>query len=85
MALPAATAACLSGSCPAAAGSLIEVHACTPDCTLPCAGAGAGAELIEKAGAEVVEAACVIELPELQGRAKLDGLPLFVLVEKEGI
>lgn len=42
-------------------------------------------ELIEAAGATVHEAACVIELPELQGRAKLAGLPLFVLVEKEGL
>ncbi|PSC67491.1 adenine phosphoribosyltransferase [Micractinium conductrix] len=45
----------------------------------------AGMELISKVGGEVVEAACVIELPELKGREKLDGLPLFVLVEKEGI
>ncbi|KAL4450632.1 hypothetical protein ABPG77_000988 [Micractinium sp. CCAP 211/92] len=45
----------------------------------------AGVELVKKAGGEVVEAACVIELPELKGREKLDGLPLHVLVEKEGI
>lgn len=38
----------------------------------------------EKVGAEVVEAACVIELPALKGREKLEGLPLFVLIEKEG-
>lgn len=37
-----------------------------------------------KVGAEVVEAACVIELPALKGREKLEGLPLFVLIEKEG-
>ncbi len=44
-------------------------------------------QLVKKAGAEVVEAACVIELPELHGRQKLTplGLDLFVLVEKEGI
>ena len=47
--------------------------------------AGAGVELIAKAGGVVVEAACIIELPELQGRAKVSNLPLFVLVEKEGI
>ena len=47
--------------------------------------AGAGVELIKKAGGEVVEAACVIELPELKGRSKLDGLPLYVLVEREGL
>lgn len=38
----------------------------------------------EKVGGEVVEAACVIELPALKGREKLEGLPLFVLIEKEG-
>eukprot|EP00887_Chlorella_sp_A99_P005113 scaffold25.g5113.t1 len=46
----------------------------------------AGVELIKKAGGEVIEAACVIELPELKGRSKLpDSLPLYVLVEKEGL
>ena len=42
-------------------------------------------ELVKLAGGEVVEAACVIELPELKGREKLGGLPLHVLVEKEGL
>jgi adenine phosphoribosyltransferase len=37
-----------------------------------------------KVGADVVEAACVIELPALKGREKLEGLPLFVLIEMEG-
>lgn len=32
----------------------------------------------------MVEAACVIELPELKGREKLQGVELYVLVEKEG-
>lgn len=59
-------------------------HITCPARLLPC-GAGAGVELIKAAEAEVVEAACVIELPELQGRSKLEGLPLFVLVEKEGL
>jgi adenine phosphoribosyltransferase len=45
----------------------------------------AGFNLIKKAGAEPVEAACVIELPFLGGRAKLADLPIFVLVEKEGM
>ncbi|KAL4853251.1 Adenine phosphoribosyltransferase 1 [Chlorella vulgaris] len=45
----------------------------------------AGVELVQKAGGKVVEAACIIELPELKGREKLEGLPLFVLVEKEGL
>ena len=46
---------------------------------------GAAVQLIEKVGAKVHEAACVIELPELQGRAKLQKtkVPLFVLLEKE--
>jgi adenine phosphoribosyltransferase len=44
----------------------------------------AGMKLIHKAGGEVIEAACVIELPFLGGRAKMEGCPLFVLVEKEG-
>ena len=46
---------------------------------------GAAVQLVEKVGAKVHEAACVIELPELQGRAKLKAtnVPLFVLLEKE--
>lgn len=39
----------------------------------------------EKAGGVVVEAACVIELPFLKGRDKIQGTDLFVLVEKEGL
>jgi len=38
----------------------------------------------DKVKAEVVEAACVIELPALKGRDKLGDIPLFVLIEKEG-
>ena len=38
----------------------------------------------EKVGGIVVETACVIELPFLKGREKIQGTPLFVLVEKEG-
>uniref|UniRef100_A0A7S0V746 adenine phosphoribosyltransferase n=1 Tax=Polytomella parva TaxID=51329 RepID=A0A7S0V746_9CHLO len=45
----------------------------------------AGMNLVKKAGGEILEAACVIELPFLKGREKLSGLPLFVLVEKEGL
>ncbi|XP_015694984.2 adenine phosphoribosyltransferase 4-like isoform X2 [Oryza brachyantha] len=37
--------------------------------------------LLERAGAEVVECACVIELPELKGRERLKGKPLYILVE----
>ncbi|KAK9865963.1 hypothetical protein WJX84_008262 [Apatococcus fuscideae] len=45
---------------------------------------GAAVQLVEKVGAKVHEAACVVELPELQGRAKLKAtnVPLFVLLEK---
>uniref|UniRef100_A0A0E0MP62 adenine phosphoribosyltransferase n=1 Tax=Oryza punctata TaxID=4537 RepID=A0A0E0MP62_ORYPU len=34
-----------------------------------------------RAGAEVVECACVFELPELKGREKLGKVPVFVLVK----
>uniref|UniRef100_A0A0D9W4F7 adenine phosphoribosyltransferase n=1 Tax=Leersia perrieri TaxID=77586 RepID=A0A0D9W4F7_9ORYZ len=40
----------------------------------------AAVKLLERAGAEVVECACVIELPELKGREKLGKTPVFVLV-----
>ncbi|XP_020590126.1 adenine phosphoribosyltransferase 1-like isoform X1 [Phalaenopsis equestris] len=40
----------------------------------------AAIKLLERVGAEVVECACVIELPELKGREKLGERPLFVLV-----
>ncbi|PNX78493.1 adenine phosphoribosyltransferase chloroplastic-like, partial [Trifolium pratense] len=42
---------------------------------------GAAMDLLERVGAEVVECACVIELPELKGRERLNGKPLYVLVE----
>lgn len=45
----------------------------------------AGINLVRGAGGEVVEAACVIELPDLKGKAKLGGVPLYILVEKEGL
>lgn len=41
----------------------------------------AAMRLLERVGAEVVECACVIELPELKGRERLGGKPLFILVE----
>ncbi|MED6132247.1 adenine phosphoribosyltransferase [Stylosanthes scabra] len=41
----------------------------------------AAIKLLERVGAQVVECACVIELPELKGREKLTGKPLFVLVK----
>jgi hypothetical protein len=39
----------------------------------------------DKVGADVVECACVIELPELNGRSKLGNAELFILIEKEGL
>jgi hypothetical protein len=42
-------------------------------------------DVAEKVGAEIVECACIIELPELKGREKLGEHKLFVLVEKEGL
>ncbi|KAJ3706726.1 hypothetical protein LUZ61_010431 [Rhynchospora tenuis] len=41
----------------------------------------AAISLLERAGAKVVECACVIELPELKGRERLKDTPLYVLVE----
>ncbi|GLT78377.1 hypothetical protein SLA2020_499150 [Shorea laevis] len=41
----------------------------------------AAMKLLEQVGAEVVECACVIELPDLKGREHLNGKPLYVLVE----
>ena len=39
--------------------------------------------IIERVGATVVEAACVIEIPCLKGRDKLKGVPLHVLISKD--
>uniref|UniRef100_A0A7C9DNF7 adenine phosphoribosyltransferase n=2 Tax=Opuntia streptacantha TaxID=393608 RepID=A0A7C9DNF7_OPUST len=41
----------------------------------------AAIKLLERVEAEVVECACVIELPELKGRERLGGKPLFVLIK----
>lgn len=41
----------------------------------------AAINLLERVGAEVVECACVIELPDLKGRERLNGKPLYILVE----
>ncbi|XP_042505016.1 adenine phosphoribosyltransferase 3 [Macadamia integrifolia] len=41
----------------------------------------AAMKLLERVGAEVVECACVIELPDLKGRERLKGKPLFTLLE----
>lgn len=46
----------------------------------------AGRKLLEKLGATVMEAAAIVDLPELGGSAKIraSGLPLFTLVRFEG-
>ncbi len=46
----------------------------------------AGARLLQRLGAEVIEGAAIVDLPELGGSAKLrqSGLPLFTLVDFEG-
>jgi len=46
----------------------------------------AGARLLQRLGAEVVEAAAIVDLPELGGSAKIKaaGLPLFTMVDFEG-
>ena len=44
----------------------------------------AGAALVRRAGGVAVEACCVLELPELGGRARLGDLPLYTLLEVEG-
>jgi adenine phosphoribosyltransferase len=41
----------------------------------------AAVKLIERLGGEVVEIACVVELPLLKGREKLAGYPVHTLVE----
>lgn len=37
-----------------------------------------------QAGGEIVEAACVIEMPDLHGRSKLGDVPLYTQIDKEG-
>ncbi|KAJ0091541.1 hypothetical protein Patl1_12485 [Pistacia atlantica] len=41
----------------------------------------AAVRLLERMGAEVVECACVIGLPEAKGQCRLNGTPLYILVE----
>ncbi|KAF8025048.1 hypothetical protein BT93_F2029 [Corymbia citriodora subsp. variegata] len=43
----------------------------------------AAIKLLERVGAEVVECACAIELPELKGRDRLGDKPLFVLISSD--
>lgn len=46
----------------------------------------AGARLLQRLGAEIIEGAAIVDLPELGGSAKLRaaGLPLFTLVDFAG-
>jgi adenine phosphoribosyltransferase len=46
----------------------------------------AGKRLLEKLGAQVIEGAAIVDLPELEGSARLreSGLPLFTLVNFSG-
>lgn len=46
----------------------------------------AGKKLLERLGAEVLEGAAIVDLPELGGSAKIrdSGLPLFTLIDFEG-
>ncbi|EFC50018.1 predicted protein [Naegleria gruberi] len=44
----------------------------------------ASIKLVERLGAEVVELACIVELPALGGRSKLAAYPLYHMVEFEG-
>ncbi len=46
----------------------------------------AGKKLLDRLGAEVIEGAAIVDLPELHGSRKLReaGLPLFTLVDYEG-
>ncbi|XP_008394107.1 adenine phosphoribosyltransferase 5-like isoform X2 [Malus sylvestris] len=41
----------------------------------------AAIRLLERVGAEVVECGCVIGLPEVKGQCRLNGKPLYILVE----
>ncbi|ONI34440.1 hypothetical protein PRUPE_1G482300 [Prunus persica] len=41
--------------------------------------------LLERVGAEVVECGCVIGLPEVKGQCRLNGKPLYILVEPREI
>ncbi|XP_060672921.1 adenine phosphoribosyltransferase 5 isoform X2 [Ziziphus jujuba] len=45
----------------------------------------AAIRLLERVGAEVVECACVIGLPEVKGQCRLNGKPIYILVEPRGI
>lgn len=45
----------------------------------------AAIKLLERVGAQVVECACVVGLREVKGQRRLDGKPLYILVEPRPI
>ncbi len=45
---------------------------------------GATVKLLKKLGAELVECAFIVELPDLKGRDKIPGCPVFSVVQFEG-
>lgn len=45
---------------------------------------GATVKLVEKLGADVLECAFIVELPDLKGREKIPGCKVFALTEFEG-
>ncbi|MBA3010930.1 MAG: adenine phosphoribosyltransferase [Proteobacteria bacterium] len=45
---------------------------------------GATVRLVEKLGAHLIECAFIVELPELNGRAKIPGVKVFAITEFEG-
>ncbi|MBW1636293.1 MAG: adenine phosphoribosyltransferase [Deltaproteobacteria bacterium] len=46
--------------------------------------AGATVQLVNKLGADIIECAFLIELPDLKGREKLNGVDVFAIMEFEG-
>jgi adenine phosphoribosyltransferase len=46
--------------------------------------AGATVQLVNKLGAEIIECAFLIELPDLGGREQIKGCPVYAIMEFEG-
>ena len=45
---------------------------------------GATVKLVEKLGADIIECAFIVELPDLNGREQIPGCPVFAITEFEG-
>ncbi len=45
---------------------------------------GATVQLVKKLGADIIECAFLIELPDLRGREKIEGCEVFAIMEFEG-